>query len=296
MNRVIKKVFVIGSTGFIGRRLVDCLVQENAFDVSGIASKDIDFLNRQAVCEQIPKLAQDAIVVMTAAITPDRGGDCLTSFQKNITMDVNIAEAVQSTKIRKMIYLSSVDIYGRENLILPLNEDSKLQPSNFYGLAKLAGEGVFQQICKKNNIPLSIIRPGPIYGPQDTHQSPIQKMVQAAVKEEAIKLIGNGEEVRDFIYIDDAIKMLKILIERNCPGVFHAVTSRSRKIKEIVQILENFCGHPLRTEPPVPNPDSDMLFEKPKLLEEGLEFDFTSLEEGLKKTFEYTRQCLGQHT
>jgi len=283
------KVLIIGSTGFIGRRVAEVLAKEGSLSIQGISSKDIDLLNKKDVLSKLPDFMKDATVLVTAAITPDKGGNSLEALRKNIEMDFNVAQAIGEVPIRHFIYISSTDAYGRNNLTLPLHEQSYLQPSNFYGLAKFMGETMLAQACPQKGIPFTVVRPGPIYGPGDTHQSPVQRFVVSAVQRETIKLIGTGEEVRDFIYIDDVAQAIKIIAQKKLTGAFNLVTAQSRTIKAIVEILEQLCGYPLETQSVAVNNDADIIYKEPRLLQYVPGFQFTSLEDGLRATWAYVK-------
>lgn len=286
-----KKVLVLGSSGFIGKSIAEGLAKDRAFSIKGISINDFDLTDKSQVVKYLPGLVKDSIVIIAAAITRDRDGS-ISAMQANINIDSNIASVLLNNPATHVIYISSIDIYGREKLVLPLDESSELNPSNYYGIAKLAGEAIMARVCLEKKIPLAILRLAPVYGPQDTHNSPIKRIILSAIKKEKIRLAGSGQELRDFVYIKDICLLVKKIISKKITSVYNVATSKSCRIKEIVNIIESLCGYKLHICHSDSNKDQDIIFKKHNLLSKKIGISLTDLARGLKETFDY--MCAGR--
>ena len=116
--------------------------------------------------------------------------------------------------MKKLIYASSGSVYG--NTPLPQSENQEPKPANLYGVAKLALEKIASVYSDQvESVGLRIFAG---YGPGEEHKgeiaSPVAIFLFAALKGEPLVIYGNGEQSRDFIYIDDVVGGLTKAAER----------------------------------------------------------------------------------
>lgn len=284
-----RDVLLLGSKGFIGKGIVENLSKDHSFAIKGLSSTELNLSDFQQVKSIMPDMMRDSTVIMAAAITPDKDNS-LTAMLSNIQMVSNVAQIVSSPKVRHFVYISTVDVYGRKNLILPLSEESRIQPSDYYAISKLTGEFIVKRACGEAQIPSTILRLPGVYGPGDTHNSPIKSFVTSAIRKKKIRVTGDGSQLRDFLFIGDLCGIIKSVISRKVTGVYNIVTGKSSKIIQILGFLEKISNFPLDVVYVSGSNNTDLVFEKPRILEILSEFDFTDIETGLKNTYAYYRR------
>jgi UDP-glucose 4-epimerase len=287
-------ILLLGSKGFIGGSLVRSLSASGEFVVRGLDLPELDLTDERQVGSLLPRWVENAVVVVTAAITRDKD-DSAAAMISNIKMVSNLAQVLKEHPARQLIYLSTVDVYGRRNLKLPLNESSAIQPSNYYGISKITREYVLRLACAQAAIPLAVLRLPGVYGPSDTHNSPIRVFITKALTRRAIAAKGNGSELRDFLYVDDVGEVIvQVVLKRIC-GTFNIVTGGSHSITDVLKMIERCCGHSIDVSFRGRQDDTDLVFEASAILAEIPAFTFTSIEEGLSQTVRDYQEELSGH-
>lgn len=286
---VFANIVVLGSKGFIGSSLLSHLSGNCGSNVRGLDVPELDLTDERQVYSVLPELVKDSVVIVAAAITRDRDNSTAAMID-NIKMVANFSHVLGDYPPMQVIYLSTVDVYGRRNLILPLNESSRIQPSNYYGISKITREYILRLACGTAGSPLAILRLPGVYGPNDTHKSPINIFTTKAIEGRRIDVRGNGTELRDFLYIEDVCRIVEQVISRGISGIFNIVTGQSHTIGYILEIIQRLCGHPVEISFKGMQEDSDLVFEPSAILCEMPEFQFTDVEVGLEQTVKYYQE------
>jgi len=287
-------ILLLGSKGFIGGSLVRCLSTSGEFVVRGLDLPELDLTDERQVGSLLPGSVENAVVVVAAAITRDKD-DSAAAMASNIKMASNLAQVLKEHPARQLIYLSTVDVYGRKNLKLPLSESSAVRPSNYYGISKLTCEHILRWVCDDTGIPLAVLRPPGVYGPHDSHNSPIRVFTTRALTGRTITLNGNGSELRDFLYIDDLCEVARQVIVRSIHGTFNLVSGISHSIGDILRTIEDCCGYPIGVSFQGRQGDDDLVFERSAILTEIPTFTFTNIEEGLSQTVRCYQKELSEY-
>lgn len=287
-----KRVLILGSRGFIGKSIVDSLSKGSVFSVCGFSSSEVNLTRKEDVASLRTALKKKSTIVMTSAITPDKNNS-LDSMLDNIKMVSNLADILHSSLVKHLIYISSVDVYGRTNLDIPLSESSKTCPSDYYAISKLVGELIFNKACQDKQIPLTILRLPGVYGPGDTHLSPIKIFITSAIDYKEIRVYGDGSDLRDYIFINDISRIIKQISLNKITGTYNIVTGESHSINEILKYIEEIAQKSLtihfekRTKEKV-----DLVFKRSSLLDKIPEFEVTKLKNGLTHTYKhYSKMC-----
>lgn len=283
------KITVLGSTGFIGRNIIDALILDGSYDVIGLSSKDIDLCNEESTTAKLPQFIKSSTVIIASAISLDRG-DSIHGMIQNIQMYSNVASALKDTNPAHLIYLSSVEVYGRTGLDLPLNEFSQVKPSSFYGISKLAGEYIFRKVSVDNMVPYTILRLPRVYGSDDKH-SVVSKFIMSALMDKIINVNSDGSQLRDFVYIKDVAELVKRIVQMRITGKYNLVTGRSRSINEILSIIKMICNPSLKIIYHRESTDYNLIFDKPAILKIISDFSFTDFERAIKETIQFYRRC-----
>jgi len=132
------------------------------------------------------------------------------TFQVNALGTQNLLEIARNTN-SKFIYLSTSHVFGNPKQI-PIKENHPKQPTSIYSASKLTGEILCESYSKTYGLDISIARLFSIYGPNSPKHLVTSKIIQQILKGKIVEL-GNTKSKRDFLYIDDVIKALEILLK-----------------------------------------------------------------------------------
>lgn len=170
----------------------------------------------------------------------DPRADCMA----NVIGVFNYLDAARLNKTPRFIFASSGAPAGEVDP--PIHEELPPHPVSPYGASKLAGEGYCSAYNKTFGIDTVMLRFGNVYGPGSLHKSSVvAKFALQALKGETLEIYGDGQQTRDFIYIDDLINaMMLAAITENIGGeAFQIASSQETTVGEItdklVKILQN---------------------------------------------------------
>ena len=136
-------------------------------------------------------------------------------FEVNAYGRYVVLEALREQPIQGYLFSSSVAaIYGDPEYT-PVDERHPVKPHNIYGVAKRASELMVLQEHRKWGLPLTVVRQSNVYGPSPgmKFDSVVHIFVQRALREQPLIISGSGDQVRDFIYIDDLITAYVALLD-----------------------------------------------------------------------------------
>lgn len=293
-SRDVNKILILGHGGFIGNRLINVLVKKLPDkEIIGKSLPELDLANEKEVIHYLGPLFDHKMMVIMCSFIKKQYGDSLDIFKKNIKMMINICNLLQEKPVRRFVYFSSAEVYGHEISNNNITEETPVNPTSYYGIAKYTSECLLRQIAGTQKISLLILRPPLVYGPGDVSRGyGPSGFIWRAINGEKITLWGEGEEKRDFVFIDDVIRIVNFLIFHEFDGIINIASGRSYSFKDIIDIVAEVSEVKLhidmigRTKPKVDhNFCNDMLTD---LLPN--DFSFTSLESGIKKTFEIESQ------
>lgn len=278
-----ESVLILGSTGFIGRALQDHLAREGT-DSRGCASDELDLCLRGSAGRLAQALDSETTLVIAAARLPPAGA-AVGGFAENVRMIETLARALETASLRRCVYFSSDSVYswGTETV----TEEAPVDPLGYYAIAKYLGECVLRTVADSRGFPLLVLRPVAVWGPGDTHGTyGPSRFVRSVAANRRVELFGEGEDLRDHIYIDDLVGLTSALLEREVDGVFNLATGTSRSFASIVEDLRSVV--PFEFE--VVNvsrsvPLRHRSFEIDRLLSVVPDFRFTSFTEALRTTY-----------
>ena len=239
-----KKILITGSSGFIGKNLVDNLLSE--YEIVGLSKKgEKSKINR--ITKDITEITSKDFknifcVIHLAAITDpkiceDFPDQCITT---NVLGTQKILEASRKNNC-KVVYASTSHVYGIPKKI-PISETASTSPTSIYAGSKLAGEILCESYQKQFNMDISIVRIFSVYGPKSNNHCVLPSIVKQMKNSNVIKL-GNINSKRDFIFISDIIDAFKIILKNiNGFNVYNVGAEKSYSIKEICKKFEKLYG------------------------------------------------------
>jgi UDP-glucose 4-epimerase len=235
------RVVVLGAKGFVARALTGAL-EARKVPVRAVSSAELD-LSRSGAGEQLTRILQPAdALVMTAALTAGRGRDNAT-LMRNLSMAEQVAAALSARPCAHFLYISSVGVYDWRSPLI--SESTAPSPTDHYGVMHLTREKMLEPAAASGQIPCCILRASSIYGPGDTQDSyGPNRFVRTARVEGKIRLFGDGEEMRDHVFIDDVVSIAVLVLGRRSSGVLNVVSGRSASFRAVAEEVARL-RHPL---------------------------------------------------
>ena len=285
------KIVLLGHTGFIGRAL-HAHLGAIGLKVQGFASSGLDLRRVKAFSTLEGLTDEETTLIFASALAPDRGVS-LDSLSDNLAMAINVARYIETHPVRKCVYFSSDAVYGNETI--PVTERTATEPAGLYALAKYTGERVLRSVAEARSIPLLVLRPTGVYGPGDTHDAyGPNRFVRAIVRDRTVHLFGEGEELRDHLYVDDLVHAATWLSLGEASGVFNLASGTSRTFASIVEDLRQIVPDEFSVvTTPRKAEVTHRQFDISRLLDALPRFRFTPFEKGLRTTFVAAAQELG---
>ena len=226
-----KKYLIFGSNGFLANELKNKL-KDKIKNFYFISSKDIDLTNLTS-SKKLLKFKSTYNIIFFSAITPDKGNDD-NAFIKNILMIKNFFKFFDVKKINHFIYISSDAVYNLNDKII--NENTSPQPNDLYGLMHLTREKIISS--KILNANLLIFRLTMVYGKGDTHNSyGPNRFLKELKKDKKITLFGKGLDERDFIFVDDVIKIIIKSLNTKFYGIYNIASGFSYSFYQIAKLI-----------------------------------------------------------
>jgi UDP-glucose 4-epimerase len=160
--------------------------------------------------------------------------DCVT----NVIGTLNYLEAARFNKVKRLIFASSGAPAGE--CVPPIHEELPPHPVSPYGASKLAGEGYCSAYYRTFGIETVALRFSNVYGPLSGHKnSVVAKFIRQAMHGETLEIYGDGRQTRDFLYIDDLVRAVRLAAEVDGIGgqAFQIATNAETTLLELVELL-----------------------------------------------------------
>ncbi len=222
------RAVIIGAGGFVGGAVMVALARDGVTTLS-LTRKELDLLAPGAAEKLAGLLRSEDSVVLVSALAPTRTPAMLV---KNLQMANAVAEGLAKQPVAHLVYISSDAVYAED--ANPVTERSVCQPMSLHGMMHAARELILKTQVKS---PLAILRPSLLYGAADPHNGygPNRFRRQAA-KGETITLFGEGEELRDHIYIEDVGRLVALALAHRSTGVLNIATGISTSFRQVAEI------------------------------------------------------------
>jgi UDP-glucose 4-epimerase len=316
-----KKVLITGAAGFVGRHLTAYL-KNKGYEIVGmdnfqhpvknweeIASDvlygDVTAISKYVIGDRVGILGFpftetdfDVVVHLAATISVDYSlEDPWYSIYNNVIGTLNMLEFCRIYDI-KLVYVSTCEVYGTlQYKDRPMDEKHPLNPQHPYGASKLAGEFLCQTYMKTYGLEVNIMRPFNIFGPyqrEDDYGAVIAIFTRRALQGEPPIIHGDGNQTRDYVFVDDIVRAYEIAINEVFKGEpVNFGSGRETSINELADLVLKFTG---RTDlkpihgPPRPNDIRRSWCDASKAYELfGWKAEI-SFEEGLKRYINWRKQ------
>jgi UDP-glucose 4-epimerase len=254
-----KRIFVTGGAGFIGSHTVDLLLQHN-FEVivwdslvtGKLSNLDLfdtklqffqkDILDYAALVKELSRC--DAVLHLAAlASVPKSIEDPVHSLQVNTMGFLHILQAIREiNKPMRLVYASSAAVYGNTENLPCIDEDFLAElPLSPYALEKATDERYAQLYANLFGIQSLGLRYFNVYGPRQDPKSPysgvIAKFIDGYQKKSEIKILGDGKQSRDFIYVGDVARANLLALQSSYCGVLNIATGIPETLNQLVNYI-----------------------------------------------------------
>jgi nucleoside-diphosphate-sugar epimerase len=292
-----KKILITGSSGFIGRAAV-LYALKKGYKVNGLDIKDTDITHKNFTFykgdirdRNLVKKATDKCdtVLHLAAMSGIAyfKDDLMANYEININGFLNAIDVARENKVKVFSYASSAATYLEE-----FSENSVMnakEKRNHYGRSKLINEMIADSYIETTNMKILGARFMNCYGPGEARKGEwacaIIKFIMAEKKQEPIIIYGDGTQSKDFVYIDDLIKIMWILFDKGKSGIYNIGSGTTTPFNYIADLVNknNHKYVKIPTEVYAMYTKADTT----KLLKTIGNYKFVSIEEGIQKTKKY---------
>ncbi|WP_144473445.1 MULTISPECIES: dTDP-glucose 4,6-dehydratase [Bacillus] len=246
-----KSYLITGGAGFIGLNFVKLLLQETdvrltVFDKLTYAShpEEMDELLKlshfrfiqgditlQHELDQAFDEVYDAIIHFAAESHVDRSIESAEPFiQTNVLGTYRMLEAVLKGKAKKLIHISTDEVYGDLELDDPaFTEQTPLSPNNPYSASKASSDLLVKSYIHTHQLPAMITRCSNNYGPYQHEEKLIPTIIRKAINGEKIPIYGDGQQIRDWLYVEDHAKAVKQVLENGTAGQVYNIGGGNEK-------------------------------------------------------------------
>lgn len=253
------RILLLGAGGFIGTNLVVELAKNKDNIITVVDRNEMCFLNlkRAGITEVktvISELAfdtnfdqlldnQEIVYHLVSSTVPTTSNKAIPEELKaNVVMSSYLLEACVHKKIKKIVFISSGGtVYGKESKC-PLKEETPTYPITSYGIQKITIEKLLYLYNYLYGLDYRIIRLSNPYGPYqrfDGVQGAVTTFIYKAIHDEEITVYGDGSVVRDFIYIDDAIRGIKNIVDgEGMYRTYNLGCGYGTSIKQVLEAIE----------------------------------------------------------
>lgn len=258
------RAVVTGAAGFIGSHLCEKLLREGA-EVVGVDAFT-DYYDRATKWRNVAALSQhprftlveanladvdpksmlhagDAIFHLAGqpGVRASWGTDFSTYVRNNVLVTQRLLEACKDLRIAKFVYASSSSVYGDSDAY-PTAETLRPSPVSPYGVTKLAAEHLAEAYRKSFGVPTVSLRLFTVYGPRQRPDMAFARLVRAGLLGTPFVIYGDGQQTRDFTYVDDVVGAMIGVASSSWCGVANIGGGSTMSMMRVLDIVRSLCG------------------------------------------------------
>ncbi len=296
----VKNALIIGGNGFIGsnlgRILSDRDFKVTSFDIARPPVEDSrieyvmgDFFDDNVLAEIIK--GRDVIYHALSTLNPGNSNDkYMMGYGRDFLQTVKLFDMLKDTDT-KLIFLSSGGtVYGNQE-VQPIKEEATAAPINHYGNVKLCIENTLKVFDIQAKSKMMIARISNPYGPGQDHKKGvgfIDAVIRRTLAGEPVEVWGDGENVRDYIYIDDVCNMLGNLASyEGTQTTFNISSNEGTSMKRILEIVKSIDDSVRVEYKPARSVDVRRIILDNSRIMSVCPMKLVGLEEGIKSVYKW---------
>ncbi len=255
-------ILTLGGSGFIGTALSEALVatgnkvvalsrsatkphHSSIKYVSGAFNSPADFTPLLTDCRTVVHLASSSTPGSSASKP-------LHELEHNLRVTFALLEALQNVPHCNLLFVSSGGTLYGDKTIIPATESSRIAPMSYYGAAKAAAEHFISAWVQQFSRSATILRPSNVYGPGQAVRQGFGIIPTAFAKimnNEALEIWGDGNAVRDYLFIDDLIQLCLAIVNNPMGSgakILNASSNTGTSLNELLNLIEAVTGTHIR--------------------------------------------------
>jgi dTDP-glucose 4,6-dehydratase len=297
-------ILITGAAGFIGLNYIKYLLEKRitnfvVVDKFTYAANTDEFLKLKVAYEPVDiadveslenifkKYDISSVINFAAESHVDNSiNDCMPFVNSNIIGTVNLLQLSRKYSIKKFLQISTDEVFGQVVSPGKFNEYSNLCPRNPYSASKASAEhfvNAFHNTYKLNTL---IVNCSNNYGPYQNEEKLIPKIINNALQDKKIPIYGDGQQIRDWIFVEDACSAIHSVFgngrfgERYCISGMDEVTNLSltklilnklNKSHSLIEYVTDRLGHDIRYSTDNTRIINELNWEPKLNLSEGLD-------------------------
>ncbi|MHA2336206.1 MAG: GDP-mannose 4,6-dehydratase [Candidatus Hodarchaeales archaeon] len=308
-----KNILITGGVGFIGSHLFERLINNSnymlvidnfsSFDTERNLleitknyeiKKDYDLIRGDLANYSIfTNINIDIDIIFHLAATPGVRYSIQNApkvTQNNIISTVNVFEKALENDIDKVVIASSSSVYGNP-VYTPVDENHPKNPISPYAVSKLCCEMYADYYFRENNLPVTSLRFYTVYGPRGRPDMAIRIFFSKIMKNEPIKIFGDGSQIRDFTFISDIVDGLILASEttESSGEIFNLGCSNPIELNQLIDKMYDIAEKPKDVQYlEKQKGDVKITHSQIEKARKILGFDpKVKIDEGLKKSYEW---------
>ncbi|MDD0975652.1 NAD-dependent epimerase/dehydratase family protein [Pseudomonas fontis] len=257
-------ILITGGAGFIGSHLSDALLEKgyavrvlDDLSTGKRSNLQIDHPHLQLLEGDVADAALVAraaegcqAVVHLAAVASVQASvdDPVKTHQSNFIGTLNVCEAMRLNGIKRVVFASSAAVYGNNGEGESITEDTLKAPLTPYAVDKLAGEQYLDFYRRQHGLEPVVFRFFNIFGPRQDPSSPYSGVIsifgERALAGQPIKVFGDGEQTRDFLYVGDLVTVMVQALEKTQveEGAVNIGLNQATSLNQLLEALRGVVG------------------------------------------------------
>jgi GDP-L-fucose synthase len=299
------KILVTGSGGMVGGTVTRILTELGYTNLLTPRKSELDLRDTESVKLYFKEHQLEYVFLIAAKV----GGIYANMTYRadfifdNLMMQSNVINSCKETGVKKILFVSSGCVYPKhaEN---PINEQAMLtgllEPSNeHYSIAKIAGIKMCEAYQMQYGLDYAVVIPNNIYGPGDNYHPENSHVMAALIRkfDHAIKnntdveIWGSGNQMREFIYVDDVAAACIHLMNTNHTGLYNCSSEVEITIKDLANLLAKTLGFTGKINYNIDKPEGHLRkgFTCSKLRSTGWKHNI-NLEDGIKLSYNWYKE------
>ena len=307
-----KNILITGGLGFIGSHISNMLMEDNhIIIVDNLSTGNINNLinpnhdNLEIIKKDICEIDWNDILtdidyifhLAAMASVPLSIDAPIKCNEVNLNATVKLLDSAVKNNVQKIVFSSSAAVYG-QNKNMPLKETEPLMPTSPYAASKASCEIYLKSFYESYGLNYTVLRYFNVFGPKQDKNSDyaavIPNFISAFLSGKSPKIYGDGNQTRDFIYVEDVANANILACKSKYNGVVNIASGEKISIKQLFEVIKNNLGSELEAEylPKRPGDIQHSLASTKNMSKIGFNVDSSKFKNHLIETIEWFKKIL----